>query len=299
MCWDFINFAWLIDPTWVPTAFVPTPALDEDLKWRHLPGRPLMSEATDVDRDAVYRDFFHKLGTGTARRWTSFLTGSARYGRQLSAARPISSRQMGMAFDTEVDPAGAGGLALLSIGHSTHPIEVFVELLRGMGSSRWPMCAPRRSRGSTPSSTGIPWSETCALPVSGTCSWGRKLGGRPDGDRFYDQEGHVLYGRMAESPRFESGLTRLVERAERSRVAVMCIEENPAGCHRFLLVTRVLHDRGIEVGHIRGDGSTQRTQDVDTFQAWADPVYEDVSLLDGSVTSSWGSTRPVPRGGGP
>ncbi len=61
VCWDFINFAWLIDPTWVPTTFLPTPILDDDLIWQHPPGRPLMSEATDIDRDAVYRDFFHKL----------------------------------------------------------------------------------------------------------------------------------------------------------------------------------------------------------------------------------------------
>ena len=61
VCWDFINFAWLIDPTWVPTMFLPTPALDGDLIWQHHPDRPLMSEATDVDRDAVFRDFFCKL----------------------------------------------------------------------------------------------------------------------------------------------------------------------------------------------------------------------------------------------
>ena len=125
---------------------------------------------------------------------------------------------------------------------------------------------------------------------------GEELGGRPDGDRFYDQEGHVLYGRMAESPRFESGLARLVEGAERSRVAAMCSEENPAGCHRFLLVTRVLHLRGTQVAHIRGDGSTQRTEDVDTFQGWSDPVYEDVSLLDRSARSSWRPTRLISRG---
>ena len=61
VCWDFINFAWLIDPRWVPTMLVPTPTLDDDLRWQPLPNRPLMSEATDVDRDAVFRDFFHKL----------------------------------------------------------------------------------------------------------------------------------------------------------------------------------------------------------------------------------------------
>ncbi|MXY77154.1 MAG: DUF488 domain-containing protein [Acidimicrobiia bacterium] len=127
---------------------------------------------------------------------------------------------------------------------------------------------------------------------------GEELGGRPDGDRFYDHEGHVLYGRMAESTRFESGLALLVESAERSRVAIMCSEENPAGCHRFLLVTRVLHDRSIGVAHIRGDGSKQRTEDVDAFQGWSDPVYEDVSLIDGSARSPWRATRPVKRGGG-
>ena len=61
VCWDFINFAWLIEPSWVPTRYLPTPALDGDLVWRHSPGRPLMSEATDVDRDAAFRDFFQKL----------------------------------------------------------------------------------------------------------------------------------------------------------------------------------------------------------------------------------------------
>lgn len=192
-----------------------------------------------------------------------------------------------------------GDPGLLSIGHSIHPIEVFVELLRGhavesvadVRTTPFSCFNPQFNRQSLERelhATGIRY-----------LFLGKELGGRPDGDRFYDQEGHVLYGRMAESPRFEHGLSRLVERAERSRAAVMCSEENPAGCHRFLLVARVLHDRGIEVAHIRGDGSKQRTEDVDTFEDWSDPVYEDVSLLDGSASSSWRSTRPVQRGGGP
>jgi uncharacterized protein (DUF488 family) len=124
---------------------------------------------------------------------------------------------------------------------------------------------------------------------------GRELGGKPDTDEFYDSEGHVLYGRMAESASFESGLARLNRQAERSRVAIMCSEEDPAGCHRFLLVTRVLHGQGIAVTHIRGDGTTQLTEAVEAFPDWLDPVYEEVSLLDGSTRSSWRSTRPVRR----
>lgn len=199
----------------------------------------------------------------------------------------------------EADPARLGSPALLSIGHSIHPIEVFVALLRRH------MVESVADVRSTPFSRFNPQFNRHALERELHASGirylflGGELGGRPDGDRFYDHEGHVLYGRMAASPRFESGIAQLVERAKQSRVAILCSEENPACCHRFLLVTRVLHDRGIEVTHIRGDGSTQRTEDVDTFQAWSDPVYEDVSLLDGSVTSSWRSTRRAPRGGGP
>jgi len=196
----------------------------------------------------------------------------------------------------EPDLARAGDTALLSIGHSIHPIGVFVELLqrhtiesvadvRTMPFSRYNPQFNRHALERDLHAAGIRY-----------LFLGEELGGRPDGERFYDQEGHVLYGRMAESPRFESGLSRLVERAETSREAVMCSEEDPAGCHRFLLITRVLLLRGIEIAHIRGDGSTQRTEDVDGSQGWSDPVYEETSLLDGSARSSWRSTRPVTRG---
>jgi len=196
----------------------------------------------------------------------------------------------------EADSTAAGSPALWSIGHSTHPIEVFLELLRGHSIES---VADVRT---TPFSRFNPQFNRHALERDLRASGirylflGEELDGRPDADRFYDHGGHVLYGRMAKSRRFESGLNRLVERAEHSRVAVLCSEENPAGCHRFLLVPRVLHDRGIEAAHIRGDGSTQRTEDVDTFQDWSDPVYEEVSPLDGSVSSSWRSTRPISRG---
>jgi len=35
---------------------------------------------------------------------------------------------------------------------------------------------------------------------------GKELGGRPDGDEFYDSEGHVLYWRVAESHLFLDGI---------------------------------------------------------------------------------------------
>ena len=121
---------------------------------------------------------------------------------------------------------------------------------------------------------------------------GEELGGRPDGEQFYDYGGHVLYGRLAKSPLFESGLVMLTNEAEQSRVAIMCSEDDPAECHRFLLITRVIHDWGIGVTHIRGDGTTQRTEEIHTYAGWM-PEYEQPSFLDESVNSSWRSIRPV------
>jgi uncharacterized protein (DUF488 family) len=43
---------------------------------------------------------------------------------------------------------------------------------------------------------------------------------------------------------------------------MLCAEENPAACHRRLLVGRVLIERGIQVAHIRGDGRVQTEEEV-------------------------------------
>jgi purine nucleosidase len=62
--WDLINFAWLLDPSWVPTRLVPTPRLGDDQYW-HSEGAPghEMREATEVARDAIMIDFIAKLTT--------------------------------------------------------------------------------------------------------------------------------------------------------------------------------------------------------------------------------------------
>src|SRR5262245_44483229 len=80
---------------------------------------------------------------------------------------------------------------------------------------------------------------------------GRELGGRPDDESFYDEHGHVLYFRVAETPAFLDAIARLEAGIREYRVAIMCSEEDPAVCHRHLLVGRVMAQRGTTVLHIR------------------------------------------------
>lgn len=59
--WDLINFAWLLNPDWVPSQLVRVPILSDDLYWRADPNRHLMREAHGIDRDGIFRDFFTRL----------------------------------------------------------------------------------------------------------------------------------------------------------------------------------------------------------------------------------------------
>jgi hypothetical protein len=116
---------------------------------------------------------------------------------------------------------------------------------------------------------------------------GGELGGRPREPDLYDDEGHVLYGEVAATDRFRAGLRRLLEQAARHRVAMLCAEEDPTGCHRRLLVGRVLGDQGVAVTHIRGDGSTVAESDLAAHSSAAVQ-----SVLFGEA---WRSVRPVAR----
>ena len=60
--WDLINFAWLIAPDWAPSRLIDAPYLSADTRWyRQAAPRHVIREALDINRDAIYRDFFRKL----------------------------------------------------------------------------------------------------------------------------------------------------------------------------------------------------------------------------------------------
>lgn len=143
---------------------------------------------------------------------------------------------------------------VFSIGHSRHPIEKFLPLLT---EHRIDVLADVRSR---PYSRFSPHFNRRALEaaLAGVgieyLYLGDGLGGRPAYPGLYDEQGHVLYDRIAETERFQDDLRRLEDVIRRRRVAVMCSEEDPAACHRSLLIAPVLAQRGVTMRHIRGDG---------------------------------------------
>ena len=91
--------------------------------------------------------------------------------------------------------------------------------------------------------------------ASSTSFLGDELGGRPKETRLFC-EGVADYEGMAREPSFAKGLIRVIEGAERYRIALMCSEQDPLDCHRCLLVGRALKNRGVLVRHILPSGGT-------------------------------------------
>ena len=59
--WDIINVAWLFDESYVSTFLTTSPLLDDDLYWQHPNDRHPMLEAFDLNRDAIFEDFYRML----------------------------------------------------------------------------------------------------------------------------------------------------------------------------------------------------------------------------------------------
>lgn len=145
---------------------------------------------------------------------------------------------------------------LFTIGHSTHSTERLCELLRQHAIEA---VVDVRS---TPNSRYSPHfnRERLGVDLRGTCryAWmGDVLGGRPPSPEFYDETGHVLYGPLSRTAEFAAGLDRIETASRRYRVALLCAEGEPAGCHRHLLIAPSLALRGFPldaIQHILPDG---------------------------------------------
>ncbi len=84
--------------------------------------------------------------------------------------------------------------------------------------------------------------------------FGEELGGRPDDPEAYRDDGRVNYRARRRSYAFKAGLDRLLKLSQEKTVAVLCAEEDPLECHRFLMISPELVASGISPLHIRKDG---------------------------------------------
>lgn len=181
---------------------------------------------------------------------------------------------------------------VLTIGHSNHSLEYFLNLLK-MHSVE--VVADTRSypySDYAPHFDREPLRKKLGEMGLKYVDLGQELGGRPKGSEFYDSKGHVLYDRVAATPAFQDGLARLENGIHTYSIAILCSEENPAICHRKVLIGKVLTERGFSVEHIRGDGRVQSDAEVSAFAA---PSNIQQELFAEAKAQPWKSIPSVLR----
>lgn len=142
-----------------------------------------------------------------------------------------------------------------TIGHSNHPIGRFVELLQAAGVER--LVDVR----STPWSRRHPQFGKEALARSLAAAGidyvheGVALGGKPEAGGSYDA--------LAARPAFTAALGRVIEGAEDTALCLMCAEKEPMDCHRTVLVSRRLAERGVAIEHLLADGTVRSHREIE------------------------------------
>jgi uncharacterized protein (DUF488 family) len=143
-----------------------------------------------------------------------------------------------------------------TIGHSTHTIEAFLELLLKHGVTALADVRSAPFSRFNPQFNKNTLQGTLAAQRIKYVFLGRELGARSDDPACYEN-GRVQYARLARAASFQAGLDRVVQGASEYRVALMCAEKEPLECHRTLLVARALAKQGVEIAHILADGSLE------------------------------------------
>ena len=154
------------------------------------------------------------------------------------------------------------GREVLTVGHSNHSFEDFAALLR---RHRVTVVADVRS---VPYSRRHPQFNRRAIESSLAAHdirylfLGAELGARTPDPSCYDDDGRVLFSRLAKTAAFLRGIDRVLETAAKFRLALLCAERDPTGCHRTILVAPALTARGASITHILADGRLETQEQL-------------------------------------
>lgn len=154
----------------------------------------------------------------------------------------------------------AGMATVFTIGHSTHPIDEFIDLLRRNGVERVVdvRTVPRSRHNPQFEHTALERSlpaagiEYVQLPALG----GLRPKAAHSTSTAWRNASFRNYADYLRTPEFEAGLDALVELAGERPTAIMCAEAVPWRCHRSLIGDALLA-RGHEVLDIMSPSSTQ------------------------------------------
>jgi uncharacterized protein (DUF488 family) len=192
-----------------------------------------------------------------------------------------------------------GYYEIFTVGHSTHSINQFMELIQQHKITA--LCDVR----STPYSRYNPQfnkehlKKELAKRNIVYVFMGKELGARSDNPQCY-VGGQVQFDKLAKDPLFIKGINRLKNGMAKYRIALMCAEKDPIACHRTILVCRNLRSPNIIVKHILEDGSIENHKETEKrlMRLWKlepDMFYDEDNCIEDAYTKQAGKIAYVDK----
>jgi uncharacterized protein (DUF488 family) len=144
---------------------------------------------------------------------------------------------------------------VFTVGHSTHDIKYFVELLKkhditsliDVRSSPYSKIAPQFNK----DILRLALKEKNIIYVH----FEKEFAARHTSPSLLDKDGRVDFDKVRKTDEFKQGVQRIHKALECGfRVALMCSEADPFDCHRFSMISYQLVKEDLQVHHIMRDG---------------------------------------------
>lgn len=152
--------------------------------------------------------------------------------------------------------------SIYTIGYSTHSIESFISLLKAnqihviadVRSQPYSRYKPEFSQKELKNSLQVEGLQYVFL--------GKELGARKEEPECYIND-KIDYSLVEKTELFQEGIGRLERGMHKYRIALMCAEKDPIGCHRAILISRYLWKMGVPVVHIHDDGNLESHEQLE------------------------------------
>lgn len=153
---------------------------------------------------------------------------------------------------------------IFTIGHSTHRIEHFVDLLNKYSINCIVDVRSVAASGFNPQFNKEPLSKYLNKSKITYLHFADEFGARKNLPELLDEEGRVDFEKVRHGENFLLGVERLKSGITKGyTIALMCSEADPFDCHRFSLISVFLERECIEVRHILREGTIMTSSELE------------------------------------
>jgi uncharacterized protein (DUF488 family) len=143
---------------------------------------------------------------------------------------------------------------IYTVGHSTHEINYFVELIKDFGINCIVDVRSVAASAYNPQFNKEFLANELKKSNIAYMHFAEEFGARHTDADLLDEEGKVDFDKVRKSYNFKSGVERLWKGIDKGfTIALMCSESEPFDCHRFSMISVALEKDGFEVLHLLKD----------------------------------------------